>query len=159
MEEKSQSALITVTEKPESMYGKGCTDDGIYKLSIPGISFLDAFLNGIWKIKKTDKILIQVVMKHGKSSQSFLVAKSWAPPWIILIISDKESALRNLPVLFVDPDLSVDNPLIQYQVSKNLDFDIGPILEQGRDMLDGSNCFERQNVELSGGTVINLNLV
>lgn len=62
--------------------------------------------------------------------------------------------MENDLFLVADADLSDEELLIGYPVLKHLGVDIKTLLEQRRDVLDGTDCSEVQYNGLSGGGAI-----
>lgn len=69
---RSPSSLVAVTDGPEFSCARGSTDDGIYEFFVSVSLAEKKVLKGFGKIKKINKILIQVAMKDYKKTQSFL---------------------------------------------------------------------------------------
>lgn len=81
--------MVTATDSTESMTEKCRTDDASDEEIVSSKFAERAVINGIGKIAKIDKVILQVALKKKNtgSAQSFKLSRSWTPPRTVLRLS------------------------------------------------------------------------
>lgn len=152
----STSASLTVTfhDGDESLSVTGRADDGSDESIVSAEAVERAVLNGVGKIRKIKPVTLQVALKSETKAQSFTFSRTWTPPRTILKLSAGPLALLNVRYLVAESNLTAEDVLIGLPVLRHFGVDTKTLLEERRDLLDGSDC---SNVEAGkGGTVSRL---
>lgn len=154
----SSSFAVKISDGTESVTASGRADDGSDESIVSPKVAENAVLNGIGKFKKIPPISLQVALKDGDDPQKFTFSRTWTPPRTVLLLSAGPLALVNVTFLVADADLSVEDLLIGLPVLQHLGVDTKTLLEERRDLLDGSDCSSigAANTGTPGGQVSRL---
>lgn len=147
----SSSFSVTVADGNECMTAEGCTGDGSDK-SIVSSKFVErAVFDGIEKMTKMDKSMLQVALRDADRTQSFTSSRTWTPPRTVPNLAAGSLALVGVTFLVLDADFAVKNLLVGLPVLQHLGIDTKTLLEQRRDVIDGANCSTIRSALLSSG--------
>lgn len=151
----SPSFQVNVMDGTESMTANGRTDDGSDESIVSSRFAEKAVLNGIGKMTKIDKVSLQVALKEDETAQSFTFSRRWTPPRTVLRLVAGPLALVNVTFLVADADLAVEDLLIGLPVLQHLGVDTKSLLENKRDVLNGTDC-STVKPHITGGHVSRL---
>lgn len=124
----------------ESHMARDWADDGAGELIISSRIAEYTVQNGIGKKKNIAPVTLQVALKGGSDADKFTFSWSWTAPCTILKHAAGPLALRNQEYLVFDADLASEDRLLGLSVPRHLGVDTKTLLEECRDLLDGSNC-------------------
>lgn len=137
---RTGSVQVELQDGSETVNARGRADDGSDESIVSSRIAEQAVLNGVGKMAKITPITLQVALKSGANAETFTFSRSWTPPRLVLKLSAGPLALLNVRFLVADADLAVEDLLIGLPVLRHLGVDTKTLLEERRDLLDGTDC-------------------
>lgn len=130
---------VTFSDDNEGYAAEGREDDGADETIISSRIAQYAVLNVIGKMIKLPPITLQVALKYSSDGARFSFSRTWTALRTVLKLTSGPLALLNLQYLVADADLDVEDLLLGLPVLRHLGVDTKTVLEERRDLLDGSN--------------------
>lgn len=114
-------------------------DEGAYNSIISGVDAEKAVVDGVGKHPENPSVTMQVALKDEDDAKQFKISQIWSVPRTILKLFADPLPLLNLECLVSNSDLAVKDFLLGLPVIRHLEVDTKTLLEERKDLLDGSN--------------------